>query len=377
MLERLGDRDPGQFLERRIAERPAGGRQHQAGDLHAFLAAEQLVDRVVLAVDRQQRRPGRARRRRDELPRQHQQLLARQGDVLARAQRREGGGEPGGADDRGHHGVHLGQAGDLGQAGGALQDAHTREGARRAGLGGGGGIRQRDGLHLEFLHRADQVAPTRVRRQPGHAQQRRMRPRDREGGRADGAGGPEDGDGPRFHARLGRLEATAPPRLGKPLPRSVASFPASPLDTGAGSASLGVMATQPQDLTGLSHLGNTQNKPQQTLETFPNRNAGRNYTVELSTEEFTCLCPATGQPDFAKITIRYVPGPRIVESKSLKLYFWSYRQQGVFHEHLTNKILDDLVAALDPVWCEVTGAFGVRGGIGITVRAEHGKKPQA
>ncbi|NBV79704.1 MAG: preQ(1) synthase [Verrucomicrobia bacterium] len=92
------------------------------------------------------------------------------------------------------------------------------------------------------------------------------------------------------------------------------------------------MATQPQDLTGLSHLGNTQNKPQQTLETFPNRNAGRNYTVELSTEEFTCLCPATGQPDFAKITIRYVPGPRIVESKSLKLYYWSYRQQGMFHE---------------------------------------------
>jgi len=137
-----------------------------------------------------------------------------------------------------------------------------------------------------------------------------------------------------------------------------------------------VMSTQPQDLQGLSHLGNTQNRPQQTLETFPNRNAGRNYIVELSTEEFTCLCPATGQPDFARITIRYVPGPRIVESKSLKLYFWSYRQQGVFHEHLTNRILDDLVAALDPVWCEVTGAFGVRGGIGITVRAEHGRKPQ-
>jgi 7-cyano-7-deazaguanine reductase len=137
------------------------------------------------------------------------------------------------------------------------------------------------------------------------------------------------------------------------------------------------MATQPQDLAGLSHLGNTQNKPQQTLETFPNRNVGRHYTVELTTDEFTCLCPATGQPDFAKITIRYVPGPRIVESKSLKLYFWSYRQQGMFHEHLSNKILDDLVAALDPVWCEVVGAFGVRGGIGITVRAEHGKKPQA
>ncbi|MFM9167470.1 MAG: preQ(1) synthase, partial [Verrucomicrobiota bacterium] len=95
------------------------------------------------------------------------------------------------------------------------------------------------------------------------------------------------------------------------------------------------MSTQPQDLQGLSHLGNTQNRPQQTLETFPNRNAGRNYTVALRPAEFTCLCPAPGQPDFARITIRYVPGPRIVESKSLKLYFWSYRQQGVFHEHLT------------------------------------------
>lgn len=135
------------------------------------------------------------------------------------------------------------------------------------------------------------------------------------------------------------------------------------------------MATKPEDLSGLSHLGNTQNQPQSTLETFPNRNAGRGYVVELSTSEFTCLCPATGQPDFATITIRYVPGPRIVESKSLKLYFWSYRNQGVFHEHLTNKILDDLVRALDPVWCEVTGAFGVRGGIAITVRAEHGQRP--
>lgn len=135
------------------------------------------------------------------------------------------------------------------------------------------------------------------------------------------------------------------------------------------------MATQPSDLGGLSHLGNTQNKPQSTLETFPNRNPGRAYVVELTTDEFTCLCPATGQPDFARITVRYVPGPRIVESKSLKLYFWSYRNQGVFHEHVTNKVLDDLVAALEPTWCEVIGEFGVRGGIAITVRAEHGRKP--
>lgn len=135
------------------------------------------------------------------------------------------------------------------------------------------------------------------------------------------------------------------------------------------------MATQPSDLGGLSHLGNTQNKPQSTLETFPNRNPGRAYVVELTTDEFTCLCPATGQPDFARITVRYIPGPRIVESKSLKLYFWSYRNQGVFHEHVTNKVLDDLVLALEPTWCEVVGEFGVRGGIAITVRAEHGRKP--
>ena len=116
--------------------------------------------------------------------------------------------------------------------------------------------------------------------------------------------------------------------------------------------------------------------PSTQVDTFPNPQPEIDYTIRMTLPEFTCLCPATGQPDFAKITIRYVPGPRIVESKSLKLYYWSYRQQGMFHEHLTNKILDDLVAAIDPIWCEVTGAFGVRGGIGITVRAVHGKQPQ-
>ena len=146
-------------------------------------------------------------------------------------------------------------------------------------------------------------------------------------------------------------------------------------DGGRGAGFAGDMATQPSDLGGLSHLGNTQNRPQSGLETFPNRNPGRAYVVELVTEEFTCLCPATGQPDFARITVRYVPGPRIVESKSLKLYYWSYRDRGVFHEHVTNKILDDLVAALGPAWCEVVGEFGVRGGISITVRAEHGRRP--
>lgn len=135
--------------------------------------------------------------------------------------------------------------------------------------------------------------------------------------------------------------------------------------------------TSMRDMTGLSHIGNTKNAPSKVLETFPNHHAGRNYVVELATDEFTCLCPATGQPDFATITIRYIPGSRIVESKSLKLYLWSFRNEGCFHEHLTNLMLDDLAKALDPVWLEVTGEFGVRGGISITVRAEHGKKPKA
>jgi 7-cyano-7-deazaguanine reductase len=79
----------------------------------------------------------------------------------------------------------------------------------------------------------------------------------------------------------------------------------------------------------------------------------------------------TGQPDFARITIAYIPDKKIVESKSLKLYFWSFRNEGVFHEHLTNIILDDLVAALSPRWCKVTAQFAVRGGIAISVEAEY------
>ena len=129
--------------------------------------------------------------------------------------------------------------------------------------------------------------------------------------------------------------------------------------------------TSPTDLDGLSLLGNGAAQPSKKLETFPNRHPGRDYTVTLTTDEFTCVCPATGQPDFAQITISYVPDQKIVESKSLKLYFWSYRNEGVFHEHVTNLILDDLVAALEPRRCEVIADFGVRGGIAITVRAEY------
>ncbi|MEE9912294.1 MAG: preQ(1) synthase [Deltaproteobacteria bacterium] len=129
------------------------------------------------------------------------------------------------------------------------------------------------------------------------------------------------------------------------------------------------------DFSQLTQLGSgVALKPMRKLETFPNR-AKRDYTVTLTTEEFTCVCPMTGQPDFAKITIQYIPDKKIVESKSLKLYFWSFRNEGVFHEHVTNVMLDDLVASLSPRWCKVTAQFAVRGGIAITVDAEYrGKK---
>ncbi|HLV36192.1 MAG TPA: preQ(1) synthase [Spirillospora sp.] len=128
---------------------------------------------------------------------------------------------------------------------------------------------------------------------------------------------------------------------------------------------------------GLTLLGSTVREPVRKLETFPNRHPGRHYVVTLETSEFTCVCPMTGQPDFATLTIRYVPDQRIVESKSLKMYLWSYRNEGVFHEHVTNLILDDLVAALDPVWCEVKGAFNVRGGISLTVEARYDRDKAA
>ena len=126
----------------------------------------------------------------------------------------------------------------------------------------------------------------------------------------------------------------------------------------------------------LTLLGREVTQPVRKLETFPNQHPGRQYTVTLECPEFTCVCPVTGQPDFAVITIRYIPDQRIVESKSLKLYLWSFRDEGTFHEHVTNQILDDLVEALDPLYCHVTGAFNVRGGISITVDAEYEKPTQ-
>jgi 7-cyano-7-deazaguanine reductase len=136
------------------------------------------------------------------------------------------------------------------------------------------------------------------------------------------------------------------------------------------------MPTDPSDLRGLTILGG-ESKPSKRLEAFPNRSPGRYYLVTLESDEFTCLCPMTEQPDFATIRVLYVPDEKIVESKSFKLYLWSYRDEGVFHEHVINQILDDLVEVLDPHWCKVTGIFNIRGGIGIEVEAEYTKTPQA
>lgn len=107
------------------------------------------------------------------------------------------------------------------------------------------------------------------------------------------------------------------------------------------------------------------------LEVFPNQHPGREYEVNITCPEFTAVCPRTGQPDFATIRITYVPGDSIIELKSLKLYMASYRDQGIFHEHVTNQILDDLVEACQPIRCEVIGDFNVRGGIKTVVRANY------
>jgi 7-cyano-7-deazaguanine reductase len=112
-------------------------------------------------------------------------------------------------------------------------------------------------------------------------------------------------------------------------------------------------------------------RPSKQLETFPNPNPGRDYHIAFDCPEFTCLCPMTGQPDFATILIDYVPGALCVELKSLKLYLWSYRDEGAFHEAVTNRICDDVVAAIKPRSITVTGKFSVRGGIATTVTVTH------
>ena len=112
-------------------------------------------------------------------------------------------------------------------------------------------------------------------------------------------------------------------------------------------------------------------QPSQSLESFPNPRPGRDYEIRFECPEFTCVCPMTGQPDFATIRIRYTPAEHCVELKSLKLYLWSYRNQGTFHEAVTNKILDDLVAAIAPKRMVVEGDFYVRGGIRTVVEVQH------
>jgi 7-cyano-7-deazaguanine reductase len=109
------------------------------------------------------------------------------------------------------------------------------------------------------------------------------------------------------------------------------------------------------------------------LEVVENEYQGREYKVEINCPEFTAVCPRTGQPDFATIQIEYVPDKLLIELKSLKLYLFSYRDQGIFHEHVTNKILDDLVEICRPVRCEVVGDFNVRGGIKTVVRASYSR----
>lgn len=113
--------------------------------------------------------------------------------------------------------------------------------------------------------------------------------------------------------------------------------------------------------------------PSREIQTFPNPNPARDFEIECNCPEFTNVCPMTGQPDFATITIRYVPNERCIELKSLKLYLWSYRNEGAFHEAVTNRIADDLIAALDPRRITVVGAFAVRGGITTTVTVTHSR----
>jgi 7-cyano-7-deazaguanine reductase len=115
-------------------------------------------------------------------------------------------------------------------------------------------------------------------------------------------------------------------------------------------------------------------RPNRRLETFPNPQPARDYRIHMEIPEFTCLCPKTGQPDFATLELDYVPDRRCVELKSLKLYIWSYRDEGAFHEAVTHRILDDLVRATRPRFMRLTAKFNVRGGIFTTIVAEHAKR---
>ena len=126
---------------------------------------------------------------------------------------------------------------------------------------------------------------------------------------------------------------------------------------------------------GLTKLGH-QVAPDRCLEVFPNRSRPGSLSVKMHCTEFTCRCPVTGQPDWAQIIIEYVPDQSIVESKSLKLYLETFREEGIFHEHLAQALLDGFVAAARPLNCSVAVSFNVRGGIAITATATYRKDQQ-
>ena len=126
--------------------------------------------------------------------------------------------------------------------------------------------------------------------------------------------------------------------------------------------------------TNLTKLGNKPTaEASKTLEIFPNPNPERDYHIKIDSPEFTCLCPKTGQPDFAEIKIDYIPDELCVELKSLKLYYWSFRDEGHFHEQVTNMMASDLIEAMDPRYLKITAIFNVRGGVYTTVEVEHRK----
>ncbi len=131
------------------------------------------------------------------------------------------------------------------------------------------------------------------------------------------------------------------------------------------------MNTQAKNTSPESSSELAKRSPRRELETFNNPNPGRDYSIRIRIPEFTCLCPKTGQPDFATLFLDYIPEAACVELKSLKEYIWSYRDEGAFHEAVTNSILADLVGALDPRYARLTARFNVRGGIFTTVVAEH------
>ena len=135
----------------------------------------------------------------------------------------------------------------------------------------------------------------------------------------------------------------------------------------------------PEDLQGITHLGSQKTQYRsdyapEVLEAFDNKHPDNDYFVKFVCPEFTSLCPITGQPDFATIVIRYIPGQKMVESKSLKLYLFSFRNHGDFHEDCVNIIMNDLIRLMDPKYIEVTGLFTPRGGISIYPFANYGRK---